>query len=218
MDQPQQNHQDNVPQASAGFGTIRNDAEGFGKVPNGSETFRTVRKDAEGFRSIPKGSERKENHTLTVREVARLFESAAVARTERSIINWCQPNRQGISRLDGYFDPNERKYYITPESVELAVAEEKAKVAKINEPSEAIGSVPKSSERADGEADSDRTKDWESKVRDLEITNRAKDQFIEHLQKERNRFFDQLLTASQKVGELETKLLQLKSPDADAHV
>jgi hypothetical protein len=45
-------------------------------------------------------AERKENHTLTVRETARMFDSAGAARTERSIINWCQPNRQGITRAD----------------------------------------------------------------------------------------------------------------------
>jgi hypothetical protein len=38
-----------------------------------------------------------------VREAARLFEEAGASRTERSIINWCQPNRQGVSRLDAFF-------------------------------------------------------------------------------------------------------------------
>ena len=32
---------------------------------------------------------------------------------------------------------------------------------------------------------------------------------IEHMQKERSDYFDQLLAANRKVGELETKLLQL---------
>jgi len=59
-----------------------------------------------------------------------MFEVAGVARTERSIINWCQLNSQGVARLDAYFDPNERRYYITPQSVELAIAEEKAKAAR----------------------------------------------------------------------------------------
>jgi hypothetical protein len=43
---------------------------------------------------------------MTVRETARLFETAGVARSERSIVNWCQKNRQGIARLDAYYDPN----------------------------------------------------------------------------------------------------------------
>jgi hypothetical protein len=89
-----------VPQASADFGMAPNETEAFGKAPQAAE--------------------RQENHTLTVRETARMFETAGVARTERSVINWCQPNRQGIARLDSYYDPNERKYYITPQSVETA--------------------------------------------------------------------------------------------------
>ena len=47
---------------------------------------------------------------------------------------------------------------------------------------------------------------------DLKITNRGKDFFIEQLQKERTGIFDQLLQANRKVGELETKLLQILPP------
>ena len=216
MDQNPHNQSGKVPQSSEQLGIVRNDAEGFGKVPNGSEAFRTVRNDAEGFRNVPKGSERKENHTLTVREAARMFETAGVARTERSIVNWCQPNKTGIARLDSYFDPNERKYFITPQSVELAIAEEKARAAKINESSEPVGSVPKGSESPKGgtEPDDDQIKELERENLDLKIANRGKDMFIEQLQKERTGFFDQLLIVSRKVGELETKLLQIESPDA----
>ena len=45
----------------------------------------------------------------------------------------------------------------------------------------------------------------------------TKDFLIDQMQKERNGFFDQLLAANRKVGELETKLLQLESPDARAN-
>jgi len=217
MDQTTQNHRGDVPQSSAEAGTVRNDAEGFGKIPNGSEAFRTVPKDAEGFRSVPKGSERKENHTLTVREAAKRFEEAGVARTERSIINWCQPNRQGISRLDCYFDPNERKYYITPQSVELAIAEEKAKADKTSV-SEPVGTVRKDAEKAEPpfahNPENREIKELEHEIRDLQITNKAKDIFIEQMQKERTGFFDQLLAANRKVGELETRL-QIEGPKSD---
>jgi hypothetical protein len=37
---------------------------------------------------------------------------------ERSIINWCQINKQRVARLKIHFDPNERKYFIWPQSVE----------------------------------------------------------------------------------------------------
>jgi hypothetical protein len=218
MEQNNQNQPAADPNNSAEFGNVRKNSEGFRSVPNGSEPFRTVRNDAEGFRSVPNPSERKENHTLTVREAARQFEAAGVARTERSIVNWCQPNKMGIPRLDSYFDPNERKYFITPQSVGLAIAEEKARAAKINESSEPVGAVPKGSEKpqdpfpVNSEADSGRTRELEKQVLDLKITNRGKDYFIEQLQKERDGFIQEVVKANRKVDELETRLLQLERP------
>src|ERR671938_363094 len=103
---------------------------------------------SERFRTLPNRSERKENHILTVHATARKFEDEGVPRTERSITNWCQPDRNGVSRLDCYFDTNERKYYITPQSVERAIEEEKSKI-KSGEtlyPSESFGTVPNASE------------------------------------------------------------------------
>lgn len=209
---PQNNSQDAAP-----FGSVPQASESVRTVPNVSEPFRTMRNDSESFRNIPHPSERKENHSLTVREAARMFEAAGVARTERSITNWCQMNAQGIARLDAYYDPNERKYYITPQSVELAIAEEKAKAAKANTPSEPVGNIPNASERAENSQlheyrDDADTKSLQYKIRDLQITNQAKDMFIERLEKERTMIFEQLLDASHKVGELETRLLQIESP------
>jgi hypothetical protein len=209
-------------------GNVRNGSESFRTVPHGSETFGKFPNDSARFGSVPHPSERKESHTLTVREAARMFEAAGVARTERSITNWCQPNRAGIPRLDAYFDPNERKYYISPQSVELAIAEEKAKAAKINDPSESFGMLPQNSEpfRAvpnDAETvkinqpapagDESRVKELERENLDLRITNRGKDMYIEQLKLEQDRFVGQLLDATHKLGVLETKLLQIESPE-----
>ena len=217
MEQNQSNDPGNVPHPS----------EEFGNIPDASETFRTIPKAFERFGNLPQASERKENHSLTVREAARLFEAAGVARTERSIVNWCQPSRTGIARLDSYFDTNERKYYITPQSVELAIAEEKAKAAKINEPSETIGTVPNDSERpsttaGSSEPDEKRLKDLEHEVMDLKITNRGKDFFIEQLKngysafaEERQGYVEKLMSFNRKVGELETQLRQLAEPKHD---
>ena len=225
MDQNPTNPPGNVPQPSATFGSMPNDSENFRTVPNSSEPFGTVRNDAGGFRSVPTNSERKQNHTLTVREAARMFETSGVARTERSIVNWCQPNRTGIARLDSYFDPNERKYYLTNESVERAIAEEKAKATKAPETAEMFGTLPNASEpsadrrpsNAAGELD--RTRELEKEVTDLRITNRGKDYFIEQLKEERESFaaerqeyVAQLMSFNRKVGELETKLLQIEPP------
>ena len=218
MVQDQSNNPENIPHPAEESGNVQNGSESFRTIPKASESFGKVQNDSARFGNVPKVPERKESHSLTVREAAKMFEAAGVARTERSITNWCWPNRQGISRLDNYFDPNERKYYITPESVELAIAEEKAKAAKINESSEPDGNVPNGSERANDASESghSRVKELERENLDLKITNRGKDLFIEQLQKERNGFFDQLLTTNRKMGELEAKLLQLESKNSDA--
>ena len=199
-------------------GVAPHDSASFSTVPKDSENFRIARNDSERVRNVPQSSERKENHTLTVRETARMFQAAGVARTERSIINWCQPNAQGVARLHAYFDPNERKYFITPQSVELAIAEEKAKAAKKIESSEPVRTVPNESERsqesreAGSETGTGRIRELEKEVIDLKITNRGKDFFIERLQEERETHVERLMTLSRKVGELETELRQLSEP------
>jgi hypothetical protein len=59
-------------------------------------------------------------------------------------------------------------------------------------------------------------------VLDLKITNKAKDYFIEQLKEdreafasERQVFVEKLITFTRKVGELETKLLQIRAPTAE---
>jgi hypothetical protein len=216
MDHKQTNDSQNATES----GYVQNDSESFRTVPKASESFGKVRNDSARFGNVPKASERKENHTLTVREAARMFETAGVARTERSIVNWCQPNKTGIARLDSYFDPNERKYFITPQSVEQAIQEEKAKAAKNNEPAEPVGSVPKDAVtgRSAGVDEPAHARELELQIRDLEITNRVKDQvismkdkFIEQLQQEQRDYIERLIDSSHRVGQLETKLLQIES-------
>ena len=152
-----------------------------------------------------------ETHTLIVRGVARDFEPAVVARTERSIINWCRLNRQGVARLDAFFDENEGRYYITQQSVTRAIEEERAKqssmgTAPVSEPE--VPNRSDSSSRRDTD-DSERVKELELRNRDLEIATRGKDQMIEMLQMERGQFHKELMGMSRYVGELETQLLQL---------
>jgi hypothetical protein len=147
-----------------------------------------------------------------------MFEAANVARTERSIVNWCQANSAGIARLDAYLDPNEGKYFITPQSAEAAIKEEQAKFAKTPPPSESfrneqpVSDRAKKSRLASSEADED-VAELHKELMDLKITNRAKDQFIQQLQGERNDMLDKLVANSRIIGQLETKLLQIEGPD-----
>ena len=219
---------DEVRRPAVAFGNVPHASESFGNVPNPAEDFRIVPKPSEPFRIVPQTAVRRENCTLTVREVARLFEAASVARSERSITNWCQPNRQGIARLEAYFDPNERRYFITPQSVEAVIAEEKAKAAKANAEmphgaeafrtskpvAEHFRTTPKDSEpaRKVDPASADELAELKKENRDLQIANRGKDYFIERMEKERETMLTQLVESSRTVGQLETRIHQLEAP------
>jgi hypothetical protein len=199
------------------FRTLPNDSESFGNVPQASEPFGT----------LPHVSERKENHIYTVRQAARMFEDAGVARTERSITNWCRPDASGVSRLDAYYDINEHKYFITLASIERAIAEEQAKgnIDSLPNPSESTprvaSSVPHASEEQrhtsdrGGETDDrdPRIKELEKEIFDLKILNAGKDFFIKRLEDDRVKLsdeqralIDRLIDHSHRIGQLETRL------------
>ena len=199
-------------------GPIPHDTEVQFDVPQASAEFRIVPNASEDFGKVPQTAERKENHTLTVRETARMFEAAGVARTERSVINWCQPNRQGITRLDSYYDPNDRKYYITPQSVEAVIQEEIQRAYKSSAPltSEPFGSTVAHVKHFTAEKnippDQRKVEELEREVQDLKIANEVKDKFIEFMKNERIGFIDKLVAANRAMGQLETKLNQLEQP------
>jgi len=193
-----------------------------------SEDFGKAEHPSEPHRKSASLSMRKETHTVSVRDAAKMFEAAGVPRTERSIINWCWPNRQGLARLDSFFDENDRKYFITQHSIDLAIKEELSKgQQKENAPlPRGEATVPKPSEAAKASSEGQRNasssgKDDEllKEILDLKITNRAKDMHIERLYKDREAFdaerkgyIDQLVSGSRRIGELETRLLQLEGP------
>lgn len=254
------NPMENFPQPNPALGTpdvpippLPHTSELFRDLPNPAESVGTPPNDAASFRMVPPTSAmfRKKTHTVTVREAARLFETAGVARTERSIVNWCQPNPLGIARLDAYFDPNERRWLLTPESIERAIAEERAKATRTNptnaapfgtqtppnseapNPSASIPSethAPKQStpeqpppsrpatNRTDNSGDTERDRelaDLRNANFDLKITNRAKDFFIDQLQRERETLLRQVVDASQKLGRLESRLEHLLPTDSE---
>ena len=197
-------------------------SEPFGNLPHPAEPFGTLPNATEDFRTLPKISERKASHTLTVRAVARMFESAGVARTERSIINWCQPNKLGIPRLDAYFDPNEHRYFITSQSVDLAIKEEQAKTTNSSAPAESETSIPQPAERRSGahgitsDVAPEEVAELQREVMNLTITDRVKDQVIKQYEKdraqfaqERKEYIEQLMAFNRRIGTLETQLLQL---------
>lgn len=208
------------------FGSVPTPSEAFGTVPPRSESFRPLPNTSASFRSVPTPAERTAEHTLTVREVARMFEEAGVTRTERSIVKWCLPNKHDVARLDASFDANERKWFITPESVHRAIAEEQARAARNNEPlpTPSEEPLPKHSEplaksSAPYNDAGDDHDELRAKLRDLEIATRVKDAVIKKLEgdlqnadTERKGYIQQLIDKSHRIGSLETQLLQLDAP------
>ena len=241
-----------------GFGKVRkaseSGSEGFGKVrkeseeplENQSERFG---KSQESFGNIRKGSEspqerfgkvRKENHTLTIKEVLKIFESKNVDITERSVVNYCHPNRYGVSLLDCYLDQNERKYFITPESVERAIEEVKARKTRLNKEnqgvledlrkgpesgSESFGNVRKGPEsgsesfgKVPNDSETGKIEEYEKEITnlkqenlDLKITNKGKDYFIDQMKSERAELIAKVEDSARMIGELETRL-QIEPP------
>jgi hypothetical protein len=70
---------------------------------------------------------RSSRHILSTHEVSKIFEQAECRVSVRTIIRWCNKNKQGVRRLDCAFDANDRKYYISKESVASLLNEEKQK-------------------------------------------------------------------------------------------
>lgn len=200
---------------------LEGDLENHEALQNNSENFGNVPKPSETFGKFPNHSERTEYHTLTVREVARMFEDAGVARTERSIINWCRQNRDGVSRLNCFFDENEHKYFLTPQSVDLAIKEEKtkARVGEVQHPSEGAKTIPNISEQRQSSeipqelaaaAAREEGRALRAKVRRLEIETEMNKRYIERLELDREKFIEQMLVQSKEIGILETEKKQLQ--------
>jgi hypothetical protein len=207
-----------------------------------SDSFGTIRNHSEPFRTVPNRSEqleRVEKYSLTVREVTRMFEEAGVPRTERSIVKWCTPNPHGMPRLMSRYDTNERRWFITEDSVRIAIAEEIAKQRELEArnvqapehvtPDEGKTEQPQEENREERTAErtykrnapeeviSTAEKDkiiseLEHQLRTEQIASRAKDLFMEKMEKERVHLLDQVTKMSYKVGVLETKLLQIEAP------
>ena len=170
---------------------------------------------------------RSEHHTLSVKEVARVFEEADVARTERSITRWCQPNPQGQSKLDCYFDTNEIKWLITPQSVTLAIAEEQARKGE----GALHASAPAGQRRtpletgtppaAENTESTTKVAELEKHVEDLKSDKKSRDTLISSLQDALNRqsenFGKQIADVAERAGEYKADLRTTRHELQTAH-
>ena len=188
---------------------------------------------------------RTEAHTLTTREVMKMFEAAGIPRAQRSIERYCQ---QGD--LDCLPDAIERRQYITQASVdtligqlkELAARHQKAgadqmsptagddmeRRAATTATSESMKhSTPEkqAEKHAIGEYE-ERMKEMEARIKELEnekmnleIDKRVREQMVgmmrEQMTEQTKIFSTELMQTSRRVGQLETEMRQLMAPSRD---
>jgi hypothetical protein len=172
---------------------------------------------------------RREEHTFTTLEALKFFEQQGLPRSQRAVERYCKSEK-----LDCFFDPDEQRYYITQVSMERLIGhlkeiqarhEQLSGVAPHPTGSAAVGrgrTLADEQPKMDTEGERKKEKhikELELENRDLKINNRAKDLFIEQLQKdrenfvhERERIISRLVESTRQIGVLETKLMQLDAP------
>jgi len=175
---------------------------------------------------FPKLKDKTDAHTVTIRSAVRLFEDAGVPRSPRTIVNWCNPNTEGVSRLDSWQDPKDHAYYITQESIEKVIAEEKAKgkygnlpqpAAPVQQPAEELQQPAANEPERVPQSD----KDEGAELRELRRTTfeqgytiKGKDIVIEQLQQAWDKLAERLERQSELVGGLQLENRQIKALQA----
>src|SRR5262249_683739 len=179
---------------------------------------------------------RTEAHTLTTREVMKIFEAAGIPRAQRSIERYCQ---QGD--LDCLPDAIERRQYITRASVdtligqlkELAARHQKADAEQMSPTADddmerrhaptstsdpvKRGSTEKLSEKHSVGEHEQRVAELEARIKELEnqnfnleIDKRARDQVVglmrEQMTQQTKDFSEHMMKTSRRVGQLETEM------------
>jgi len=187
---------------------VENDAENSQKI---SETFA----------SLPQNKERTEHHTITVRQAARIFENAGILRTERSINNWCHPSKRGSTALNCFYDKEELKFFITPQSIEFLIGRIRevntreqlnvpilAGFTKGSETPRNESEIPRNVQK-DASEKGERIKELVREVNDLKITNAGKDYFIEHIKSENSALVTKFF---ERMDAMETRMMAIEAP------
>src|SRR2546429_3042693 len=87
--------------------------------PTQSDHDRPSPTESDAVRHGPTEQQRRsEFHTLTTRDVMKIFDEAGLPRNQRSIERYCKDNK-----LDCYADSDEQRYYITRASVDRLIGQ-----------------------------------------------------------------------------------------------
>ena len=180
---------------------------------------------------------RREDHTLTTREVMQIFEDAGLSRNQRSIERYCD---QG--KLDCFKDPDELRYYITRASAERLIGhlkELEARHQQVNlegayqerptgehpdrpgptppqSPASMKQSTSENNESATARAEYEhKLKALEDTIFNLEVDKRAKDQMVtmlrDQLTVDRDHYTNLLQVNTDKLTKYSRRLGQLET-------
>ena len=156
--------------------------------------------------SKPEENEATPVYTLTVDDATRLFADAGTPRSPRTIIRYCAKGHLDCVKTDT--QQNER-YLISRGSVDRRIEEiRQLAVTRHDETRQdtsghdaPVGEPPRRRSREDANPEfPERLRKLEVQVRDLEITNRAKDLYLDRLTAERATLLEQVSTKSHRIG------------------
>jgi len=160
-----------------------------------------------------------EAHTLSSKEVARLFEQADIPRSPRSAERYSE-----FGKLDCIKDPDEGHWYASKESVDLLIGQLKELQARHQQSGVPVPGATASANGGQGPTPEPRQKEalsseqekapelqaLKDKVWNLELDNKVKDHLLLRAKEEKDEGRKDLLTFSHRIGELETENQQLK--------
>jgi hypothetical protein len=185
---------------------------------------------------------RSDAHTLTTREVMKIFEEAGIPRAQRSIERYCAEGH-----LDCMPDAIERRQYITRKSVDILIGQLKEIASRHQKesdpehgdatgddtprhaaPEETVkrGTPEKQGGKHQAGEDGQTLAEMQARIKELEATNfnleigkRASEQVVgilrDQITQQVQEFSVQLTQQSRRVGQLETEMRQLMAPARD---
>jgi len=155
-------------------------------------------------------------HKLTSAEALKLFINNGLPRSPRSIERYCSGGK-----LDCFLDLDEKRYYVTPASVEVLIGHIK-EIQRRHEQPVNVGQTPTAHTASVGQsptldagvshADGDSIPRLNAKITRLETEASVSKLYIEKLHEERVKDRDRFIELGNRIGTLETEIKQIAAP------
>ena len=197
------------------------DKDGQWQTTSDSVSQRPTEADSVG-QSPPK-EKRSAAHTLTVLQVYEQFKGAGVIRSLRSIDRWAMQGRFDAALYSE--GGGQQKYYITPESAEAVLTEEKGKdidrgllkaMPDSGGPAKTVTNEP-ADDQAKLEELRARVKELEHENLDIKASNIGYQTAVGNYQQQAKFFVEKLEALARENGKLEGQMAQLGAPKKEIH-